>query len=595
MTKTRSTNRITARKTGLLPALLGVFCALALFFVPLRAGAQPAQFTVHFPFDSADFTRDYLENASTLDALDAMIGSGALGTDFTAQIVSFSSPEGSYSYNKRLSLRRAQAMESYLLSNYPALEGRLTVSAGAESWDDFRSYVVNDSALSGSQRAELLSIVDGDGTPDAKEKALKAHPVYRSIYASWFGRLRYAAIVLTPGTRAGEAPASGSGRRPYTVFYELGSTRVNDGFARNDESLREIEALLGGTSQDNIVALQIESGASPEGPVALNERIARQRGEALRDRILRAHPELKGKISLRSKGEAWDELRAAAVQSDRLSPESRSLLLEIIDSGDSPEKKESRMRNLKDYAVVRDLYTAARFATLKATLKTPVPELPELEEPEIADEEIETPEFGVLDTALSVAAEPKTRRPLPLFAISTNVLLDAAITPNFAVEVPIGNKWSVYGEYTFPWWIARDNSKAYQMLKWDLGARRWLSSHDSADRMDVLTGHFVGVDLTGGYYDFEPGGRGWQGEFAGISAEYGYAWRLGRNWRLDAFVDFGVIRSGKIGNFGQNIRYYEPDVTDAHLVYKQDMAVTLYPVTKAGVSFKYIFTKKSAK
>ena len=100
----------------------------------------------------------------------------------------------------------------------------------------------------------------------------------------------------------------------------------------------------------------------------------------------------------------------------------------------------------------------------------------------------------------------------PIFAASTNLVYDfgglirpLSWTPNFALELPIGQKWSVYGEYAFPWWVTGANDQAWQILKWDIGARRWLSRHNKYDRMDVLRGHFIGIDLGAGVeYMFTP-------------------------------------------------------------------------------------------
>ena len=170
----------------------------------------------------------------------------------------------------------------------------------------------------------------------------------------------------------------------------------------------------------------------------------------------------------------------------------------------------------------------------------------------------------------------------PIMAVSTNALFDLAITPNCAVEFPIGHKWSVYGEYTFPWWVTRANDQAWQILKWDLGVRSWLSKHDKKKPMDIMTGHFVGIDLSAGYYDIEPRHTGWQGEFLAAGVEYGYAWDLGRNWRLDAYVGAGWM--------GTKYRYYEGDSRDEHLIYQHNGIMNWLGPTKLGVSFKYIFT-----
>ena len=168
----------------------------------------------------------------------------------------------------------------------------------------------------------------------------------------------------------------------------------------------------------------------------------------------------------------------------------------------------------------------------------------------------------------------------PIFALSTNAVYDLAITPNFAVEMPLGHNWSVLLDYTFPWWLTRANDRAWQIIKLDLGGRYWLSRHNRDDRWDILTGHFVGIDLGAGYYDIEPRHKGYQGEFQTAGLEYGYAWRLGKYWRLQAF--------GAIGWMGTHYRYYEANQGDTRLIYKYPGRYTWFGPTKLGVSIEVI-------
>jgi len=182
---------------------------------------------------------------------------------------------------------------------------------------------------------------------------------------------------------------------------------------------------------------------------------------------------------------------------------------------------------------------------------------------------------------------------VPLFAASTNLVYDLgglivpqlmAWTPNFAIEVPIGQRWSVYGEYSFPWWLVPANDRAWQVLKWDLGARWWFSRHDASDRMDVLRGHFLGLDFGAGYYDIEPKHTGYQGEFQTLGLEYGYAFRLSPAWRLDLYAGAGWL--------GTHYRYYEGNSDDVHLLYQHHGRLQWFGPVKAGVSIKYIFNRK---
>ena len=176
----------------------------------------------------------------------------------------------------------------------------------------------------------------------------------------------------------------------------------------------------------------------------------------------------------------------------------------------------------------------------------------------------------------------------PILGVSTNALYDLAITPNVAVEYPFGkNKdWSVLLDYTFPWWVNRANDMAWQILKLDVGARKYFRKKSNKD---VLTGFFVGLDLGAGYYDIEPKHKGWQGEFQTAGVEGGYAWTIGKkkNWRMQTFV--------AVGWMGTHYRYYVGNDTDTRLMYKYSGRFNWVGPTKLGVSFQYIIHTKKKK
>ena len=221
-----------------------------------------------------------------------------------------------------------------------------------------------------------------------------------------------------------------------------------------------------------------------------------------------------------------------------------------------------------------------RIPVTDAIADVPVIVEPEANEPQAAEPEQRFEAPAQQDTILPVVLPAKAWEQKPLFALSTNALLDLAITPNFAIEVPFGHNWSAYIDYTFPWWLTRANDRAWQIIKLDLGARYWLSRHDVSDGWDILTGHFVGIDLGAGYYDIEPRHKGYQGEFQMASVEYGYAWQLGKYWRLQAYAGAGWMAT--------HYRYYEANANDTRLIYKYPGRYTWFGPTKIGVSIEVI-------
>ena len=192
-----------------------------------------------------------------------------------------------------------------------------------------------------------------------------------------------------------------------------------------------------------------------------------------------------------------------------------------------------------------------------------------------------------VDTIARASADSTEYIRKPLIAVKTNLLYDLLITPNIGYEIPIGQKFSFFSDYTFPWWLNRSNDRAWQMLKWDIGGRWYFSKHDKEDLLDVLRGHHLGLDLSAGYYDLEPKHKGWQGEFQAVGLEYGYTWRLSERWRLDASIGAGL--------FATKFRYYKGDSSDVHLIYQNHGKLFYFGPIELGITLKYLFTRKVKK
>lgn len=603
-----------------------VLCVLVSFFFTRGQAYAQHERTVRviFPFDSAVISEDYIDNQANLAAVDSIASVCAAEEGRSINIVSYSSPEGNYSYNKALSERRANALRKYILSKYPTLEGKVTVSPEAESWDDLRRSVARDSRMDNASKDRVIAIIDSEDAPDAKEALLKQVPAYKQLYSRYFRSIRFAEISLRSyGTVAvggketvseeSEEEASGNGseisrqnansagspRRSASsrssVLFNLNEDGVTGEIDGNEEVFAEIRTMLDGREAKDFKSLIITSSSSIDGPVAKNERLAMQRGLALRRWIEENYPQFKGQIAVRSNGEAWEETRTAVLENDQMDSELKARTLAIIDSNDTPASKEMRLKKLDGWDWIKEnILPETRRATVRGSL-TPlaIPDIPELS-CDIDDSDGFGYALDLNDGAYALdklpVSEPSIRvfPPLkykyPIFAASTNLLYDALITPNFALELPLGNKWSVYAEYAFPWWVTKGNDRAWEMLKWDLGVRRWLSPMNPNDPMDILRGHFVGLDLSAGYYDVEPHHKGWQGEFQLVGLEYGYAWKWGDNWRLDAFIGAGWM--------GTHYRYYEANDTDEHLIYQYHGKMNWLGPTKVGFSLKYIFDYK---
>lgn len=123
----------------------------------------------------------------------------------------------------------------------------------------------------------------------------------------------------------------------------------------------------------------------------------------------------------------------------------------------------------------------------------------------------------------------------PVTAFRTNLLLPLL---NVGVEVPIGNRWSVAGDFYYPWAprsvverFTRPREACFQGLAAYLEGRIWLGATHRPGQANAkyrLIGHSLGLVAAGGYYDWERSWKGQQGEILALGIGYMYALPLGR-------------------------------------------------------------------
>lgn len=141
------------------------------------------------------------------------------------------------------------------------------------------------------------------------------------------------------------------------VFYPVSSTTLYAERYDNRATLDKIIAgirRIGETDSLRLNGVEITGFASPEGALALNTRLARERAEALRDYIARVMPELGAEdFELINGVENWGRLREMVAASDM---EYRDEVLQAIDQtqGDARKTALKRIAGGKAYRHILD-------------------------------------------------------------------------------------------------------------------------------------------------------------------------------------------------------------------------------------------------
>ena len=593
---------VIAKMTALVACLI-----LNVFFV--RAQDSDAQVRVFFPFDSPVLSESYMTNATTFRTLDALVAGIKDGS--AVEIISYSSPEGNVSYNLNLSRNRAKAVVNFLEAKYPQLRGRIRTTSGAESWDDLRSQVSADTRLSASAKKNILSIIDGNDMPDVKESALKALPQYKALYSNYFRSLRFADISLriensakvgdsSANSEISKSSANTSGRGLPIVYFPLSETTIYPEYMGNEANIAVLREML--SDPERVPSrIVIEGAASPEGPLSINERLGANRARTLVNFLVAEFPYLKDRLVVRSVAEDWAGLRACILANGTLTENEKSELIGIIDSNNTPARKEALLKASASYPVVeKECLPYIRYARIgniefeKPATVTPVDTTAA---PVAVDS---TDLFPAKDTlnAIPAADTTATVKPfeggiVPAFpaqfkgnrnmiaAVKTNLLYDAVTALNVEVEVPIANRFSVTWEDVFPWW---ETGNKYCFQLWEMGAeaRYWFKPWETIGT-EKLRGWFVGPYVMSGKYDFQNDKSiNYQGEMWSVGATAGYAMPIGRKKRVN--LEFSL----SMGYMKTHFRHYIP--TDSYDKLIHDPAgdgsfynIFKYP-TKAKVS-----------
>lgn len=168
--------------------------------------------------------------------------------------------------------------------------------------------------------------------------------------------------------------------------------------------------------------------------------------------------------------------------------------------------------------------------------------------------------------------------------IKTNLIPDAALSPNLGIEIGLANKWTldISGEVNF--WDVNNHKWKHWLAQPEI--RYWLC--------DRFAGHFFGLHAIGGQYnvgniknsihflgsDFSQLTHyRYQGWGAGAGIAYGYAWPLSKHWNFEAEIGIGWIYT----------RFDKYPCADCGTRLEHNKAHNYVGPTKAALSFEYIF------
>ena len=411
-------------------------------------------------------------------------------------------------------------------------------------------------------------------------------------------------VVLMPTTLLANAyAASIQDSLRTTIYFRPGYSLLELSYRDNAANMKALTQGIQTIKGNPCVQLQhirILSAASPEGNSALNKRVAKRRGERLRDYLKETLVLPDSIFTVSSAGEDWQGLasliakektpwRNKALQIIRHTPEwvtrngkvvdGRKRQLQNLDGGKAWKYMlDNHFYTLRTGAVVVcEVKTLAAESTPSAAEASQEQARLESASQQSASQSPSSPPFPAIPS--QVHPEPQSPPVASYFALKSNLLYDALLVPNLSLEASIGSGWTLGAGGMLAWWSKDAKHRYWRIYGGDLEIRKYFGT---LAKSKPLQGHHLGIYGDFLTYDFEFGAKGYQSKAtyaAGI--KYGYSHPIANRLNLDFALGIGYLHS--------NYKTYVP--RDGCYVYQETKKRKWLGPTQAEISLVWLLGK----
>ena len=416
-------------------------------------------------------------------------------------------------------------------------------------------------------------------------------------------------VVLMPTTLLANAyAASIQDSLRTTIYFRPGYSLLELSYRDNAANMKALTQGIQTIKGNPCVQLQhirILSAASPEGNSALNKRVAKRRGERLRDYLKETLVLPDSIFTVSSAGEDWQGLasliakektpwRNKALQIIRHTPEwitrngkvvdGRKRQLQNLDGGKAWKYMlDNHFYTLRTGAVVvcevKTLAAESTPSAAEASLEQARQEQARLESAsqQSASQSPSSPPFPAIPSQVHPEQEPPPVA--SYFALKSNLLYDALLIPNLSLEASIGSGWTLGAGGMLAWWSKDVKHRYWRIYGGDLEIRKYFGT---LSKSKPLQGHHLGIYGDFLTYDFEFGAKGYQSKAtyaAGI--KYGYSHPIANRLNLDFALGIGYLHS--------NYKTYVP--RDGCYVYQETKKRKWLGPTQAEISLVWLLGK----
>lgn len=413
-------------------------------------------------------------------------------------------------------------------------------------------------------------------------------------------------VVLMPTTLLANAyAASIQDSLRTTIYFRPGYSLLELSYRDNAANMKALTQGIQTIKGNPCVQLQhirILSAASPEGNSALNKRVAKRRGERLRDYLKETLVLPDSIFTVSSAGEDWQGL-AALIAKEKTPWRNKALQIIrhtpewVTRNGKVVDGRKRQLQNLDGgkawkYMLDNHFYTLRTGAVVVCEVKTLAAEStpsaaearleqahPESASQQPASQSPSSPPFPAIPSQVHPSSESQAPPVASYFALKSNLLYDALLVPNLSLEASIGSGWTLGAGGMLAWWSKDAKHRYWRIYGGDLEIRKYFGT---LSKSKPLQGHHLGIYGDFLTYDFEFGAKGYQSKAtyaAGI--KYGYSHPIANRLNLDFALGIGYLHS--------NYKTYVP--RDGCYVYQETKKRKWLGPTQAEISLVWLLGK----
>lgn len=413
-------------------------------------------------------------------------------------------------------------------------------------------------------------------------------------------------VVLMPTTLLANAyAASIQDSLRTTIYFRPGYSLLELSYRDNAANMKALTQGIQTIKGNPCVQLQhirILSAASPEGNSALNKRVAKRRGERLRDYLKETLVLPDSIFTVSSAGEDWQGL-AALIAKEKTPWRNKALQIIrhtpewVTRNGKVVDGRKRQLQNLDGgkawkYMLDNHFYTLRTGAVVVCEVKTLAAEsTPSAAEARLEQARLESasqqpasqspssPPFPAIPSQVHPSSKSQAPPVASYFALKSNLLYDALLVPNLSLEASIGSGWTLGAGGMFAWWSKDAKHRYWRIYGGDLEIRKYFGT---LSKSKPLQGHHLGIYGDFLTYDFEFGAKGYQSKVtyaAGI--KYGYSHPIANRLNLDFALGIGYLHS--------NYKTYVP--RDGCYVYQETKKRKWLGPTQAEISLVWLLGK----